>query len=75
MTDHWLVTQVCKLAAELTDHIDGDADRVEVELRVICKNAEPGAPVIDVTEHIRRSTARNGDWGGTERLSREHFAW
>jgi hypothetical protein len=73
---NWLVGEVCKLAAELTDELERLPDGVvEVELRVSGYGPIPGAHgLCDYAEHIRRIRSNGGEWGGTERIKRERFA-
>lgn len=74
MSSDWLIREVCKLAAEITDEIErSKADAIDVELSVKCWTRE-NQYLTSVTEHVRRVKSDGGEWGGTERSSRERFA-
>lgn len=72
----WLIRQVCKLAAELTDELPADTDGsfIDVELRVVIEEPSLGrnAPS-EITEHVRRVRSSFGEWAGTDRITTEHF--
>jgi hypothetical protein len=75
VNEHWFISQVCQLAGELVDEIEqlheDDVFYVELKLTSYAPVHDQGALLTTVSERIRRIKLISGEWGGTERISRE----